>query len=141
MQLCVKSFNHAIEQSHLWLRALAEIGSFASEEDAYSALSAVLHALRDRLIANEAVHLAAQLPMLIRGMYYEGWRPASVPNKMNTAAELIDHVNTHLRNAKNRIDAKAAISAVFKLLNEKISAGEIKNIKSELPHQILALWP
>jgi uncharacterized protein (DUF2267 family) len=31
----------------------------------------VLHALRDRLTVEEASDLAAQLPMLIRGLYYE----------------------------------------------------------------------
>jgi uncharacterized protein (DUF2267 family) len=34
----------------------------------------MLHALRDRLPPEIAVHLSAQLPMLVRGIYYEGWK-------------------------------------------------------------------
>jgi uncharacterized protein (DUF2267 family) len=57
-------------------------------ELAYHALRSVLHALRDRLTVNEANDLAAQLPMLIRGLYYEGWSPGSVPIRMTREAFL-----------------------------------------------------
>jgi uncharacterized protein (DUF2267 family) len=43
----------------------------------------VLHALRDRLTVNEAAQFGAQLPMLVRGIYYEGWDPTRLPVKMN----------------------------------------------------------
>jgi uncharacterized protein (DUF2267 family) len=48
----------------------------------YAALRAVLHALRDRLTIAEAAHLAARLPMLIRGIYYHGWDLLRVPPRM-----------------------------------------------------------
>jgi uncharacterized protein (DUF2267 family) len=52
-------------------------------QQAYSALRSVLHAIRDRLPVIEAANFAAQLPMLVRGFYYEGWKPESVPIKMH----------------------------------------------------------
>jgi hypothetical protein len=39
-------------------------------------LGGMLHVLRDRLTIQEAVQPGAQLPMLIRGLYWEGWDPA-----------------------------------------------------------------
>jgi uncharacterized protein (DUF2267 family) len=38
------------------------------------ASGAILHTFRNYLTIDEAVHLAAQFPQLIRGMYYKGWK-------------------------------------------------------------------
>jgi uncharacterized protein (DUF2267 family) len=59
---------------------------------AYVALRAVLHALRDRLPPEVAVHLGAQLPILVRGIYYEGWHMAGKPVKDRSVQEFADHV-------------------------------------------------
>jgi len=68
-------FAETIEKTGLWLEDLAqELGNIPAQR-AYSILRAVLHALRDRLTVEEAVKLGAQLPLLVRGFYYEGWRP------------------------------------------------------------------
>ena len=58
-----------------------------------------LHALRDRIGAESAVHLAAQLPMLLRGLYYEGWRMAASQTKERSRAEFFDHVRGRARPA------------------------------------------
>ncbi|GLQ56580.1 DUF2267 domain-containing protein [Devosia nitrariae] len=68
------SFNHTIEEANIWLKAVAERLHFEDRRHAYSALRATLHALRDRLAPESAVHMSAQLPMLIRGLFFEGWK-------------------------------------------------------------------
>jgi len=140
MQTSVSSFNQTFEKSHAWLKELKSIGNFNSEEEAYTALRAVMHSLRDRLQVDGAAHLAAQIPMLIRGMYYEGWKPAATPHKQHTKEEFLGSVRSQLHNATERIEPEAATQAVFQFLNQKISEGEIDDIKSELPSAILTLW-
>jgi len=58
-----------------------------------------LHALRDRLIPDEAVDLGAQLPMLVRGMHYEGWKPNATPSDDDRQA-FLERVEEGLRDLK-----------------------------------------
>lgn len=73
-------------------------------------------------------------------MYYESWKPAATPHKEHTKEEFLASVRAQLRNAADRIEPETATHAVFQFLNKKISEGEIDNIKSELPSEILTLW-
>ena len=54
-----------------WPYAAAALGT-DDRQDAYRAVRGVLHTLRDRLPVEESAQLAAQLPTLLRGVFYEG---------------------------------------------------------------------
>lgn len=138
----VAAFETTLQKTHSWLDELARIGGFDDESQAYTAARAVLHALRDRLIVNEAAHLGAQLPMLIRGFYYEGWHPAKTPrDDLHHKEEFVEAVRQNLRHAADRIDAEHATRSVFGLLQEKVTRGEIEDVKQELPKDLQELWP
>lgn len=140
MQLSrVDALNTTFEKTNLWLRHLAADGGFIDERQAYTALRAVLHALRDRLRADDAVHLAAQLPMLLRGMYYEGWKPSRTPVRDRTLDQFLDHIDYYLGWGPE-VDAEMAAIAVFNLLQDKITPGEIDNVINALPREIQDLW-
>jgi uncharacterized protein (DUF2267 family) len=66
-------FDRTLYKTHTWLKEIMEVLGTEDRHRAYMALRAVLHALRDRLTVEEVAQLGAQLPMLIRGLYYEGW--------------------------------------------------------------------
>ena len=70
------------QKTQEWISTVAKV-LHLDKADAYKALRAVLLTLRDRLPAEEAVHFGAQLPMLLRGLYYEGWKPLETPIKMS----------------------------------------------------------
>ncbi len=137
----VRALNQAVQEAQVWLKALAQNPAFTNEEQAYTALRAVLHSLRDRLTVEEAVHLSAQLPMLVRGFYFEGWRPSLAPNKERTAEEFFASVDESLRNAREDMTPEQSTRAVFAFLEEKIDAGQLRHIKSQLPRPIQQLWP
>lgn len=135
----VAAIETTVNKTHLWLRELEEIGSFQDESQAYSALRAVLHSLRDRLTVDEAAHFGAQCPMLVRGIYYEGWKPARMPLKGRSKGALVESVRDQLR-GNVRIDPEQAVRAVFKLLDQKITEGEMTDVKEMMPEEARALW-
>jgi uncharacterized protein (DUF2267 family) len=120
-----------IEKSEGWPKEHRELS--------YHALRAVLHALRDRLTPKEASDFAAQLPMLIRGLFYEGWNPAKVPKKMDKE-EFIERIRQEFI---YKIDQRTEqlIGIVFSALKPYITKGELDDIKSVLPKDIAVLLP
>lgn len=135
-----ETFAKTIHKTNEWLGELCADLGWDDAHKAYVALRAVLHALRDRLIVEEAVELGAQLPMLVRGFYYEGWRPAGKPLKERTLEAFLQHVSAELPPSFDG-DAEKVTSAVFRLLDRRISEGEVEDVKSLLPKGIRDLWP
>jgi len=133
-------FDKTVQITNLWLKSVIDRMGDSDRHHAYVALRATLQALRDRLPVNEAVHLGAQLPMLVRGFYYEGWHPAGTPVKEREKDVFVAHVREAFR-ANPKVDAERAVRAVFGLLAERVAAGEIKDIKHVLPPEIRGLWP
>jgi uncharacterized protein (DUF2267 family) len=136
----VEAIDTTVQKTHIWLKELTEQGHFVDQQQAYSALRAVLHALRDRMTADEAVHLGSELPMLIRGLYFEGWKPSSVPNKERGRQAFFDSISNALR-TNAQIAPEHATRAVFELLDHKISGGEIKDVKQMIGPELRELWP
>jgi uncharacterized protein (DUF2267 family) len=100
----------------------------------------VLQAVRDWLPVNEAAGFGAQLPELIRGIYYEHWRPAATPVKQRHRADFVARIDSAFKTDPLLFTADG-ITAVFELLSEKVAAGEIEKVRHALPADIRALWP
>jgi uncharacterized protein (DUF2267 family) len=109
-------------------------------------LRAVLHALRARLTMVESFHLLAQLPMVLKGVYVDGWNPTTPQDKrIKTVEDLVDQVmlldgTNALRDFPNVQQAERAIAAVLGVLKRHISVGEVDSIEQGLPHALKRLW-
>jgi uncharacterized protein (DUF2267 family) len=136
----LESLDHTVELTHIWINDLDERLGWNNKPRAYRLLKAVLHALRDWLQVSEAADLAAQLPGLLRGAYYEQWRPAATPVKTRGKADFIARVEDAFKTDPLARPAQA-VMAVFELLSEKISAGEIDDVRHALPEELRNLWP
>ena len=131
--------SHGVQQTQEWLKELRDNGNLADENEAYSVLRAVLHQLRDRLTVEEAVDLGAQLPLIVRGIYFEGWQPRHVPEKVRTRQKFLDGVRMKLLPRRN--PAEPAVRDVFALLAHHCDPGEIANVIAQLPGELKELWP
>ena len=131
-------FEHTIEITHTWLNDLLERLAWRDQQRAYRALRAVLHALRDRLTVDDASHLSAQLPMLVRGFYYEGYHPGGKPLAERKKLEFLAHVKAEF--ADESFDIETVVRAVLNVLAKHITPGEVEKVKQLLPEDIRSLW-
>jgi uncharacterized protein (DUF2267 family) len=136
----LESIDHTVQLTHIWINQLDESLRWNNKHRSYRLLRTVLQALRDWLPVNEAANLAAQLPELLRGVYYEHWRPAATPVKQRSRADFMARIEDAFR-TDPLVLAPEAVAAVFALLSDKVTAGEIEDVRHALPADIRALWP
>jgi uncharacterized protein (DUF2267 family) len=106
---------------------------------AWKVLSTVLHKLRDRLTIELAAHLGAQLPLLVRGVYYDQFEPAKLPNDCDTPEEFTKEVAEWLSDIRP-VDPEEAIAAVFSVLSRHLSEGQVAKVRGALPKGIRMMW-
>lgn len=138
-QTGLPAFDTTLQLTNALLKELMEELGWYDRSDAYHALREVLHALRDHLPVGEVAALAAQLPLLVRGLFYEGWHPADKPLKQHKDA-LLARVHEALH-GRPPADAEEVVRAVFRLLARHVSNGEIGAVKRALPADVRTLWP
>ncbi|TPL12886.1 DUF2267 domain-containing protein [Mesorhizobium sp. B2-4-11] len=131
-------FTHAAEQAQQWVNELAQdLG--LSEQHAHRLLKSVLHTLRDWLTPEEMADLSAQLPTLIRGIYFEGWKPDTQMWERKRRDFVICVRNSF--GYEPDIDIDQAIKAVFTVLDRHISHGEIVQVRNSMKKSLRQLWP
>jgi len=138
-QTGLPAFDSTIQTTNVWLNDLMDRMDWQDKPRAYQALRAVLHALRDRLPVEQAAAFGAQLPMLIRGFYYEGWHPHGKPLKEHTH-EFLARIGAAFHDDLD-VGPERITSQVFQVLAKHVTAGEIEGVKHSLPADLRSLWP
>ena len=95
--------------------------------------------MRDRLTVQEVAQLGAQLPMLIRGFYYEGWVPSETPMKVRHTDQFLALIERQF--SDDEIGTDLVARGVFAVLSRRIADGEIEDVRRVLPAEIRALLP
>jgi uncharacterized protein (DUF2267 family) len=131
----VSTFDHAVEKADLWIREMMRELGTQDPRQAYHALAASLQTLRDRLSVEEAAQLSAQLPLLVRGLFFEGWHPASTPAHVRRPEDLIALFGQKSGDG-HEIDAERALAATFEVLRHRVSRGELESLAHLLPRSL-----
>lgn len=131
----VDVIDRSVEKAHIWLNDLA--GELTTEDGhyAYRVLRAFLHALRDHLPVDEAAALAAQLPIFVRGVFYEGWDPSGTPEHARDLDSFLQRIASEARLA-GETEASFAATAANRVLSRHISAGEAGSVLQQLPEHL-----
>ncbi|MEJ2761449.1 MAG: DUF2267 domain-containing protein [Gammaproteobacteria bacterium] len=133
-------FDTTLQETNLWLKDLMGCLGTDDRRQGYRALRAVLHAVRDRIGPENAVHLGAQLPMLVRGLYYEGWKMDPEPTRERHKEAFLQHVDAEARNSLG-VDAEIAVHAVFEVLWNRIDPDEVDKVIHLFPVELREFWP
>lgn len=134
----VTVLDHTMQLTNAWLNGVEDELVLDNHQEAYRALRAVLHALRDRLPPEVAIKLGAQLPILVRGFYYENWHAAGTPTRERHLEDFADHIASELPD-NFPVDALAAARGVFEILWEKLDPGEFEKMLHHLPASFRSL--
>jgi len=135
----LRVFENTQQKTAHWIENVAHTMGSTDMERSYHILRSVLHAVRDRLPPDDAVHLGAQMPMLVRGFYYEGWHPAGKPERYRHKEDFLAHIAHDVPNL-DPVQRERAATAVFTVLSQELSGGEVDQARHALPAEVRDLW-
>lgn len=137
----ITAFDQTLQKTHIFINEVsAELG-LDDKQTAFQGLRGTLQALRDRIPPEEAAQLGAQLPILLAGFYYQGWRPGASPSKERSLEEFLNKVRANLPGEDYPLEIERLVRGVFKVLSEQVSKGEIEEIANIMPEDLRSLWP
>ena len=139
-QTGLEVFDTTVHTTNKWLNTVVEELGWGDRQLAYHALRATLQTVRDRLTVEVAANLGAQLPLLVRGVYYEGWEPARVPIKMRSAEEFLSLVEERYQH-RQPVDIAQVTRAALRTLNKFVTDDQIEKVRDMLGEELRSLWP
>lgn len=135
-------FDSTVQRTNAWLKELMQELNWSDHRKTYLAFRCVLHAVRDHLPVDDAVYVGEQLPMLIRGFYFENWNPRAKPLPLRNRTDFFSVLSSYLtRDGEDTSSAEIVARAVFRLLDRKATDGEIDDLQRVMPAGLLGLWP
>jgi uncharacterized protein (DUF2267 family) len=131
----VDIIDRSVEKAYVWLADVAEELGTEDRQHAYRVLRAFLHALRDHMSVDETAQLTAQLPIFVRGVFYEGWDPSRTPERARDVDSFLRRVAGEAGLA-GETEASFAVAAASRVLRRHVSAGEAKSLLHVLPEHL-----
>jgi uncharacterized protein (DUF2267 family) len=132
-------FDKTLHITNTWLGEIMEVLG-PDRQVAWHALGAVLRPIRDRVPLPVAAHLGDQLPLLVRGLYYDQWRGSATPETWRSAEEFLALVTAGLHGIRP-VDPEDAARVVFGVLNHHVTPEQVAKVRAALPEAVRRLWP
>lgn len=132
-------FDTTLQKTHIWLDEIMEELA-VDRQGAWHVLGAVLRALRDRIPLELGAHLSAQLPLLVRGTYYDQFRPSDIPMPLRHWPDFVAQLSVRLGDVDPPVPTAAAAEVVFRVLSRHIDPGEIAKVQQALPEEMRERW-
>jgi len=134
-----EALDTSTQKTQEWLHALEQrLGMLPNQDDqaVYRVLRAFLQTLRDRLSPEEAADLAAQLPMFLRGVFYEGWRPTQTPKRYDDADAFLAEFFDRAQVVPGGVGERELVRAASAVLERHVTAGQYRHVLDQLPEAV-----
>ncbi|CAM3727905.1 DUF2267 domain-containing protein [Pontibacter korlensis] len=133
-------FENYLKDGKTWLHELCTYLGIDDEQKASRIFRAVLHAIRDRIQPGEAIHLGAQLPIIWKGIYFDGFS-LHEPVRIRHEDEWLEFIRSKDSGADQAdfptLDhAYYAFQDVMSFLRDHISEGQYQQIAQALHSEI-----
>ncbi len=136
----LESFDRTLEKTHKFFNDVAEATEVDDKQIVFIGVKAVLHALRDRIPLVEAAQLGSQLPVLLAGFYYQGWKPAATSTKERSIDTFLAKIKNNLPEKVYPTGIETLTRGVFTILSKYAIPGEIDDVVNMLPQDVQSLW-
>ncbi len=137
-QTGLHEFDEAHHTANAWLKELMDVLGWTESAQAYRALKVVLHQVRDRLPVPLVANFSAQMPLIVRGIYFESWSPGSERETDRSLDAFLAPIRKVFENFPG-VKADDVTAGVFEVLSAHISPGEIENVLQAMPKPIREL--
>ncbi|WP_159588995.1 DUF2267 domain-containing protein [Chelativorans xinjiangense] len=131
-------FDKTVQTTNIWLNEIMDDHG-DDRHVAWHILGAVLKALRDRLPADLSAHLGAELPILVRGLYYDQYQPSQQPRVTRTLDDFLEQVQEGLKDTRP-VNSTEATRTVFRVIAHHVDLGQSAKVREALPKDVQALW-
>jgi uncharacterized protein (DUF2267 family) len=133
----VISLDRSVQLTMEWMHGIRNELGWDDDERVYDATKAVLHAVRDRLPIEESAKFSAQLPLVMKGIYYEQYDPTGKPLTIRSREEFLELVRSNFTGA---LDAEEAVRGVMRGLSRKMGKDALEKVALHMPGNIKDLF-
>lgn len=130
----------SIQKTHEWLNQVGDELGFDNEHAAYAALRATLHTIRDRLPVELVAHFGAELPLMVRGIYYDGWHPSAARLKESHSRPFCESMRHELQGHNELQHVEDVARSVLRVLDQRLDPGQIGKVVDAMPEEARRLW-
>lgn len=134
------TMDHTIQVTNEWVHQIDELMSWDDSNKSFRLLRAVLQTVRDMVGVEEAAQLSAQLPLFLRGVYFEGWDPTRTPAILREKSDFLARIASGFA-PDTLAQPEAAVNAILSVLNTRVSAGEICDVRNSMRKSVRDIWP
>ncbi|ELR17106.1 uncharacterized protein ACA1_057410 [Acanthamoeba castellanii str. Neff] len=134
-------FAPALAKANQWLSDIRAQCDLHDLHQAYTLLRAVFFTIRDWSGVLDNISLTEKLPMLLRGIYYEGWKAVEPRDEVRTIGDFYDTIKYHLGTTPGPLADNLELNTInaLQVIRVHLPQGDFKKVMNAVPEDMRKL--